>query len=224
MAVRAPSASVDAGPLLAIGLAKIGLVLRHEAWQRRTRDGLTPTQSQILALLHARRGTGMRLADIADGLGVSAATASDSVRVLAEKGLVLKKRSQADARSLAVRLTGRGAEEAARASQWPDFLLEAIDALGEEERAVFLRGLTKMIRVLQEQGRIPPARMCATCRYFRPNAHRDPRRPHHCAFVDAPFGEGELRLDCADQEPLPPAEAGELWEAFLAGRPREGTR
>ncbi|MGH3013133.1 MAG: MarR family winged helix-turn-helix transcriptional regulator, partial [Gaiellaceae bacterium] len=89
---------------------------------------------------------------------------------------------------------------------------------------VFLRGLTKMIRVLQEQGRIPPARMCATCRYFRPNAHRDSERPHHCAFVDAPFGGGELRLDCADQEPLPPHEARALWNAFLAGRQREEMR
>ena len=218
MVVSAPSASADPAGLLATGLAKIGLVLRHEAWQRRTRDGLTPTQGQILALLCARSGAGMRLADIADGLGVTAATASDSVRVLAEKGLVVKARSQADGRSLAVRLTRRGAEEAERAAQWPDFLLEAIDALGEEERAVFLRGLTKMIRILQEQGRIPPARMCASCRYFRPNAHRDPERPHHCAFVDAPFGGGELRLDCADQEPLPPREARELWEAFLAGQ------
>jgi DNA-binding MarR family transcriptional regulator len=218
MAASAPSASADPAALLATGLAKIGLVLRHEAWQRRTRDGLTPTQAQILALLRARRGAGLRLAEIADGLGVTAATASDSVRVLADKGLVLKARSQADGRSLAVRLTRRGSEEAERAAQWPDFLLEAIDALREEERAVFLRGLTKMIRVLQEQGRIPPARMCATCRFFRPNAHPDSERPHHCAFVDAPFGEGELRLDCADQEPLPPPEARELWEAFLAGQ------
>jgi DNA-binding MarR family transcriptional regulator len=222
MIAGAPTAAADAAVSgadhVATGLAKIGLVLRHEAWQRRGRDGLTPTQGQILAFLRARGGAGMRLGEIADGLGVTAATASDSVRVLAEKSLVLKERSRADGRSLAVRLTSRGAEEAAQAAQWPDFLLQAIDALDEEERAVFLRGLMKMIRILQEQGRVPPARMCATCRYFRPNVHRDTERPHHCAFVDAPFGNGELRLDCADQEPLPPREARELWTRFLGDR------
>jgi hypothetical protein len=41
---------------------------------------------------------------------------------------------------------------------------------------------------------------------FRPYAHPDPRAPHHCAFVDAPFGDGQLRVDCPDQTP---AEAGQ---------------
>jgi hypothetical protein len=42
--------------------------------------------------------------------------------------------------------------------------------------------------------------MCVTCRYFRPHVHSDPERPHHCAFVDAPFGDRALRLDCRDHE------------------------
>jgi hypothetical protein len=40
--------------------------------------------------------------------------------------------------------------------------------------------------------------MCATCVFFRPDVHDDPERPHHCAFVDAPFGDRQLRLDCDD--------------------------
>ncbi|MER3418788.1 MAG: MarR family transcriptional regulator, partial [Chloroflexota bacterium] len=26
-------------------------------------------------------------------------------------------------------------------------------------------------------------------------------RPHHCAFVDAPFGDRSIRLDCPDHAP-----------------------
>jgi hypothetical protein len=44
----------------------------------------------------------------------------------------------------------------------------------------------KMIRALQEEGRIPLASMCAICRFFRPCAHPGSGRPHHCAYVDAP--------------------------------------
>jgi hypothetical protein len=65
------------------------------------------------------------------------------------------------------------------------------------EREVFQRALVKMIRSLQIQGRIPVARMCLGCRFFRPYAHASSSAPHHCAFVDAPFGDAELRLDCA---------------------------
>jgi DNA-binding MarR family transcriptional regulator len=179
--------------LLATGLAKIGLVLRHEAWRERGETGLTPTQSQILALLRAR-GEGASLGRLASELGVSAPTASDSVAALAAKGLVAKTRG----RTLSIALTAAGRREAERAARWPDVLLEALDALSPEEQAVFLRGLTKMIRALQEQGRIPVARMCASCSFFRPNVHSDPERPHHCAYADSPFGDLQLRLDCAD--------------------------
>src|SRR3972149_840216 len=78
---------------LATGLCKLGLVLRHEAWRSRGRNGLTPTQGQILALLRAARHDGLRLSEIADGIGVSPATASGSVAALAAKGLLLKESS-----------------------------------------------------------------------------------------------------------------------------------
>ncbi|MGH3038011.1 MAG: MarR family winged helix-turn-helix transcriptional regulator [Gaiellaceae bacterium] len=221
MIVRAPRLvgddQADTGHV-ATGLAKIGLVLRNEAWQGRKQSGLTPTQGQILALLLAREGSELRLGEIATGLGVTPATASDSLRVLAAKGLVAKERAAGDGRALAVRLTRRGRRLAAEEAEWPDFLLAAIDTLTPAERRAFLRGLVKMIRTLQEQGRIPVARMCVSCRFFRPDVHADAARPHHCAFVDAPFGDGELRIDCADQEPLPPREARELWDAFLSGQ------
>lgn len=46
------------------------------------------------------------------------------------------------------------------------------------------------------------ARMCVTCTDFRPDVNDDPVRPHHCAFVDAAFGDGETRVDCADFVPV----------------------
>jgi len=178
--------------LVTTGLAKIGLVLRHEAWRERTDTGLTPTQSQILVLLGSR-GRPATLGELAAELGVSAPTASDSVAALSKKGLISKQRG----RTLAIALTAAGRRESERASRWPDVLLEAVEALSLEEQGVFLRGLTKMIGVLQDQGRIPVARMCATCTFFRPNVH-DPEWPHHCAFADVAFGDRHLRLDCAD--------------------------
>jgi hypothetical protein len=43
--------------------------------------------------------------------------------------------------------------------------------------------------------------MCVTCRFFRPDAHPSSPRPHHCALVNAPMSNGELRVDCAEHEP-----------------------
>jgi DNA-binding MarR family transcriptional regulator len=199
------------------GLAKVGLALKQQAWAEAGGRGLTPTQGQVLALLRASPG-GLRLGVLAAQLGVTAATTSDSVAALARKGLVAKAALAGDRRAVLVQLTPAGVREAAAAAAWPDFLLEAVDELSPDEQAAFLRGLVTMIRTLQERGRIPVARMCVSCRFFRPYRHDHPTTPHHCAFVDAPFGDGELRLDCPDHLPAPAGQAERTWHAFRTPR------
>ena len=157
-------------------------------------------------------------------LGVTAPTASDSVATLHRKGLVTKEPVAGDGRAVLVRLTPAvlvrltpaGVGEAASAAAWPDFLLEAVDELSADEQAAFLRGLITMIRTLQVRGRIPVARMCVSCTFFLPYRYDDPARPHHCAFVDAPFGDGELRLDCPDHAAASAEQAARTWHAFRA--------
>jgi DNA-binding MarR family transcriptional regulator len=202
------------GQRVTTGLAKVGIALRQQAWAEAGGRGLTPTQGQVLALLRANPA-GLRPGALARQLGVTQPTASDSVAALQRKGLVAKTPMAGDGRAVVVRLTPAGVREAAAAA-WPDFLLEAVDELSAAEQAAFLRALVTMIRTLQERGRIPVARMCVSCRFFQPFRHVDPARPHHCAFVDAPFGDGELRLDCPDHAAAPPEQAAHTWHAFRA--------
>ena len=196
-----------------IGLAKIGMALKQQAWAEAGGRGLTPTQGQVLALLRANP-RGLRLGALAEQLGVTAATTSDIVTSLHRKGLVTKEPTAGDGRGVVVLLTPTGSREAAAAAAWPDFLLEAVGELSTAEQATFLRALVAMIRTLQEKRRIPVARMCVSCRFFRPLVHNDPVRPHHCAFVDAPFGDGELRLDCSDHSAASADQAAQNWQVF----------
>ncbi len=200
-------------------LAKIGLALKSQAWQGASPRGLTPTQGQVLSLLEGRTGEGVRLADIAAGLGVTPPTASDAVRVLVEKGLVARARAKDDARAISLKLTAEGRREARRVATWPDFLLTAIETLSNEEQETFLVAVIKMIRTLQERGQIPISKMCVTCRYFRPNEHKDEKNPHHCAFVDAPFGPRHLRLECSEHELASAEDRETTWIRFLGRGP-----
>ncbi len=196
-----------------VGLAKISLALKSQSWQDAGQHGLSPTQAQILSLLQAK-GKGMRLSELAEGLAVTPATASDAVRVLDEKGLVQKMRSSQDGRAIAITLTPKGKTLAAQTSCWSDLLLDAVGELSELEQTVFLRGLIKMIRKLQETGQIPIAKMCVSCRFFQPNRYPDSDRPHHCSLVDAPFGDRNLRLECSDQIAAPIDIADYNWEKY----------
>ncbi|GIW05995.1 MAG: MarR family transcriptional regulator [Dehalococcoidia bacterium] len=207
------------GPIaarLATALAKISLALKSRGWREAGQRGISPTQGQILVQL---RNGPASLGSVAAALGVSAPTASDAVAALERKGLVVKRVAPDDGRSIRVALTDAGRDEADRAAGWPDFLAAAAATLEPEEQAVFLRALIKLIRELQERGEIPISAMCVSCVFFRPNVHADPRRPHHCAFVDAPFGDGALRLDCPDFQLAPPAARHASWLAFAGGLP-----
>lgn len=197
------------------GLVKLGLALKSQAWQEAGAQGLTPTQGQILTLLAGREA--LRLSAVAEALGVKAATASEAVGALVEKGLVLKAPDASDRRALALTLSPKGRREALRAADWPDFLLSCVGTLSAEELGVFLRGVLKMIRELQIQGLISPSRLCLTCVHFRPYTHPNPRAAHHCALVDAPFGDGELRLDCPDHLPAEAEAQRAAWARFQTG-------
>lgn len=180
------------------GLAKICTALRSQSWQGAESQGLTPTQGQILTLLLAKPNEGIRLSAIAEGIATSSATASDAVSALVQKKLVSRERAADDRRAIAIRLTSEGRQQAEQVENWPDFLLDAVEAIPIEEQTVFFKGLTTIIQKLQEEGKIPVSRMCVTCHYFNPHVYDDLERPHHCDLVDAPFGSRDLRLDCPE--------------------------
>ncbi|WP_270938971.1 MarR family winged helix-turn-helix transcriptional regulator, partial [Falsiroseomonas oryzae] len=139
---------------------------------------------------------------------------------LERKRLLRRQPDPRDARASGLVLTEAGVAMARAAGDWPAVLLEVAGDLPLAEQEALLRLVTKLIRGLQLRGAIAPARMCVTCRFFRPHAHpAEAAAPHHCALVDAPFGDRHLRLDCPEQEPLPDAEAEVVWTRFVSGAP-----
>jgi len=204
---------------LASALSKVSVSLKRRLWRDASARRISPLQSQILAFLRQRPTHGATVTDITRMLGVSMPTASDVIAVLTRRGLLRKFRTESDGRVFNVMLTVRGRRRAEQVMGWPDFLLWAAELLPEEEQESLLRTLVKLIRSIQERGEIPVARMCVTCLHFRPNIHADLQRPHHCALVDAPFGDRLLRVDCNEHVPAPPEQQEQLWQAFLNRTP-----
>ncbi|MFG0329954.1 MAG: MarR family winged helix-turn-helix transcriptional regulator [Phycisphaerales bacterium] len=207
-------------PQVAAGLAKLALVFRHEAWQAAGEHGLAPTQAQILAVV-AGAAAPVGVSRVAEQLAITAGTASAAVSTLVDKGLLEKRRSRDDARAIRLHLTRKGQRLAATAAEWPESILAAAEALPEAEKAGLVRGLVALIRELQERGAVPTARMCVGCRYFRPNEYPGASRRHHCDYIDAPIGDADLRVNCAEMEPASAELAPRLWSMFIEGRPLE---
>jgi DNA-binding MarR family transcriptional regulator len=203
---------------IATGLHKIGLALKHQTWLQASEEGLSPTQGQVLAaLMMEGPQTGTQLAQ---RLGLTLPTISDSVRVLVGKRLVRKTPTTRHPRASLLRLTVAGHKLATSARAWPEFLASAAESLSESEQTALLAALVKMIRSLQEKGQIPVSRMCVTCTHFRPHVHQGPM-PHHCAFVDAPMAPRHLRLQCQDHEEATAVEQGRIVKRFAAPADRD---
>jgi len=203
---------------IAAGFGRLAAFWRASRWQEAGDHGLNPTQAEILARISvgpARTGA------LAQALGVTSATLSDSVSALVAKGLAERRPDPADGRAQQIAATPAGLAKAAQLPTAPASLRAQIAALPEAERGALLRTLTRIIRGLQEAGAIPVQRMCVSCRYFRPNVHADAARPHHCAFVDAAFGDARLRLDCGEHETAAPDLQAENLQRFEAGAARE---
>jgi hypothetical protein len=94
----------------------------------------------------------------------------------------------------------QGERHAEKLSRWSDALQEQLANFSLEEKEHALKFLLKLIESLYRAGIITVARICLTCRFFRPNVHRDSRAPHHCALMDKPLAESDLRVDCPEHE------------------------
>jgi len=199
------------------GLDRFASAMRSEVRRSVASRGLNPAQDAILRVLLARPA-GLRVRAIAGHLGVRQPTVTGSVIALERKGLVCRQADPADARATIVKVTpGALAQSTAAVAS---LAAAALADLSEAEQASLLKTLIKLIRSLQLRQAIPPQRMCVTCKYFRPYVHPEAAEPHHCAFVDAPFGNRALRLDCAEHEQAEAPELARTWNAFISPRPR----
>ncbi len=180
-----------------VGITRLGQALRISSYRNPGPHRLSPLQADIIVLL-ARNQRPRRLGDLVALLASTPPTISDAVKTLTTKALVERQRDVSDARAVSLTLTQAGAAEAERLARLPAEFGEAMSTLGPEDLAAMLRGVSGMIRSLQDQRAVPVTRMCLTCSHFRPGVHPGSDKPHHCAFVDNAFGDAELRLECPD--------------------------
>jgi DNA-binding MarR family transcriptional regulator len=173
------------------------VLLQEEAQGR----SLSPIQARFLVhLLHHRDELG-RVGRLAEEFGLSRATVSDAVSTLESKGLVRRELWPRDGRVASLKLTPAGEEAAAGLSCWAAVVEEQLRSFAPEEKEAVMRFLMRLISALQGAGVISVARMCITCRFFRPDVHPSSASPHHCALLDQPLSGASLRTDCPDHEP-----------------------
>lgn len=195
------------------GLNRVSTVLRADDWSRAKAAGINPTQLSILEILEGRLG-GLTVKQLSLLLNVSQPTTTDSILALERKGLVEKRPDPADGRAVLICTTRAGLLAVHAASTPQGEVGQATAALADGAQEELLVLLVSLIRQLQENQAIPVQRMCVSCRHFRPYVHADAAQPHHCNFVDAAFGQQDLRIDCREHDIADPSTRSANWAKF----------
>ena len=173
-------------------LERIGEVARAQRWRQATGAGLSPLQIRILGFVAGHRGEPVGVARLAEELQVTRPTVSDSVALLVDRGLLLRKPDPHDGRGHALRLTAAG-------MRWLPMggpFTEALATLPLHERETLLLALMRLLRSLLDSGDVQVQRMCWTCAHY----HGDRKGRHHCQLLGTALAVAELRTDCPEHE------------------------
>ncbi len=196
----------DLDEKLIAALERLAHVLRTLLWEEGVRSRLSPIQIQTLLYLSSHPEKLCRIGQVAQEFNLTSATMSDAVDALEEKGLVVRRPWPQDGRVLALHLTEDGRFHAEKLSRWAQVLKDQLAHFSPEEKGHALAFLLKLIEHLYRAGIITVARICLTCRFFRPHAHLNSPAPHHCMLLDKPLAAGDLQVDCPEHELGPKAE------------------
>lgn len=182
------------------GLEQLLALLRAQSFRDDDTPALPPTQAAVLRMLH-EAPEGLRASQMAQRLGVSAASLSDSLKALEAREWLRRQPDPADARATRVSLARAGRRAAAALSDPLRGFGRLLQALPSHDIGALLRVVQLLIRQAQLQGLASGHRTCLGCRYFRPFESGQADRPHFCGYVQQPFGDAQLRTDCAEQQP-----------------------
>ncbi len=186
--------------------------------------GLNPAQWEALRFVARANRFSRTPAALAEYLGSTRGTVSQTLIALEQKGYVTREASARDRRSVVLGLTVLGqhmlkddpilAFAADLATSDPKTLDRLVETLRSALRA----------RITRNAGRAFGA--CYTCRHFRKGCEPGKSMLHHCALLDEPLSEADSRAICVEQMQVTPRRrATDRADARSrpAGRPRPRT-
>ncbi len=161
--------------------------------------GLNPAQWEALRYLARANRFSRSPGALAEFLGSTKGTASQTVLALERKGLVRRERDPDDRRAVRLGLTGAGRTHLRR-----DPLREfagAASALTKEAQNGLSAGLGDILGQLQRHNGRRPFGTCQHCRFFqRRGAAKQSDGPHRCILLDVALSEADSGLICVEQE------------------------
>jgi DNA-binding MarR family transcriptional regulator len=165
-------------------------------------DGLNPAQWEALRFLARANRFSRSPGALAEFLGSTKGTASQTVQALERKGLLRREREAADKRAIRLTLTPTGQAHLRRDPL--QAFSDAAATLATQAQNDLSAGLEAFLGHMQRRNGRRPFGQCSRCRFFRcQGAAGQSGGPHRCALLDAVLSDADGALICIEQEEAP---------------------
>lgn len=157
-----------------------------ETWS----DDLNPAQVSALEYLSRANRFSRAPSHVAEYLGTTRGTMSQTLKALTRKGYIAEARSMTDKRSIRYDLTDMGWQVVSQHPDWSGF----VEDMRSQEQAALLNALSKLLKARVEKQGGRPFGLCHSCVY-----HRKTKDGAFCKLLDLALASEEPGQICHEQ-------------------------
>ncbi len=167
---------------------RIGRIDAADGWS----DDLNPTQLAALGYLALANRFSRAPSHVADFLGTTRGTMSQTLKALERKGYISELRSKADKRYMSYDLTTKGRI----ATERPNPLEQALSITDATSANALESALERLLQTMLKTNKGRAFGQCFECTHFRTNAPKG-----HCNLLSVPLAPAEIEQICHEQVP-----------------------
>ncbi|UXX83182.1 MarR family winged helix-turn-helix transcriptional regulator [Roseovarius pelagicus] len=164
-------------------ITRLGRLDAADGWG----DDLNPAQRSALDYLSRANELSRSPSHVAEYLGTTRGTASQTLKALLRKGFVTEIRSESDRRSIQYDVAEAGHTALLTKSR----LLLALSEMPDSELSEVHSILAKTLEVAADRNGFRPFGICQTCRYFAPR-----QGGGHCKLLNIALAASETKKIC----------------------------
>ena len=185
----------DFSSKIVAGLERVSEVFKILLWEKAKLVGLSPIQIQILIFIAFHKQNLCNVSHLAKEFNVTKPTVSDAIKVLDNKGLIIKNFSSSDNRSYSISLSELGNDIVSQTNDFSNPVTKQVNSFSRSELESLFGTLSQLIYKLNRNGILSVQRTCYGCKFYEKNKKLD-----YCNLLQKELLRQEIRLDCPEFE------------------------
>ncbi|MFD2824358.1 MarR family winged helix-turn-helix transcriptional regulator [Lacinutrix iliipiscaria] len=180
---------------IVVGLERVSEAFKVLLWEHAKAIGLSPIQIQILIFIAHHKQEYCNVSHFAQEFNVTKPTISDAVKVLVNKGFVVKEYSSTDSRRYSVFLSDIGQDIVSQTEGFANPIQKELNKINHSDLEMLYKSITNLIYGLNKTGQLSVQRMCYSCKFYE-----SINKNHFCHYLNQKLNDKDIRVDCAEFE------------------------